>query len=135
VPANLASPRWSVDGRWLAYGSDETGAPEVYLRSVSGSGGAVRISTSGGEFPFWRSDGSELYYRAPDGAIMAVTVRLSPRLSVSPPAVVLSDPPFSRTVRSFEATPDGARFVAFAREEPLVFTLVTNWPARVGGKR
>ena len=62
---------------------------------------------------------------------MQVTVTLSARLRVSPPVVVLSSPPFSRTVRSFEVTPDGERFVAYGREEPLVFTLVTNWPARL----
>jgi len=48
---------------------------------------------------------------------MAVQVRLGPKLSVSSPRVALSSPPFSRTVRSFEVTPDGERFVAFEREE------------------
>jgi eukaryotic-like serine/threonine-protein kinase len=133
-PANLSSPRWSPDGRWLAYVSDETGGPEVYVRAVSG-GVATRVSSAGGEFPFWRADGRELYYRVPDGAIMAVTVRLGPRLAVSSPSVVLADPPFSRMVRSFQVTPDGQRFVAFGREDPLLFTLVSNWQARVTAKR
>ena len=128
----LISPRWSPDGRWMAYVSDETGAPEVFLRPMAGSGGALRVSTAGGEYPFWRADGRELYYRAPDGSIMGVTVTLGPRPVLSKPAVVLADPPFSRTIRSFEVTPDGERFVAFGREDPLLFTLVTNWPARLG---
>jgi Tol biopolymer transport system component len=132
APGNLSSPRWSPDGRRLAYVSDETGAPEVYIRALSSSSVAARVSTAGGEFPFWRADGRELYYRAPDGAIMAVGVRLGPKLVLSSPSVVLSSPPFSRTVRSFEATPDGERFIGFGREDPLLFTLVTNWPARVG---
>jgi tRNA A-37 threonylcarbamoyl transferase component Bud32 len=128
---NLSSPRWSPDGHLLAYVSDENGAPEVYLRPIASSSAAVRISTAGGEFPFWRRDGREVYYRAPDGGIMAVGVTLGPKPALSSPTEVLADPPFSRTVRSFEVTPDGERFVGFGREDPLLFTLVTNWPARV----
>jgi Tol biopolymer transport system component/tRNA A-37 threonylcarbamoyl transferase component Bud32 len=128
---NLASPRWSPDGRWLAYVSDETGAPEVYIRGVSGSGVAVRVSGAGGEFPVWRPDGRGLYYRVPDGAIMGVGVKLGPTISLSPPSVALAAPPFSRMVRSFEVTPDGQRFVGFGREDPLLFTLVLDWAGRL----
>jgi eukaryotic-like serine/threonine-protein kinase len=129
-PGNLASPRWSPDGRWLAYVSDETGGPEVYIRAVSG-GPATRVSSAGGEFPFWGANGRDLYYRVPDGAIMAVSVRLNPSLVVSSPRVILADPLLSRMVRSFQVTPDGQRFIGFGREDPLLFTLVTNWAARV----
>jgi Tol biopolymer transport system component len=131
APGNLSSPRWSPDGRWLAYVSDETGAPEVYLRAVSGSGIATRVSTAGGEFPVWRADGRELYYRVPDGSIMRVGVKLGPPIELSQPGVALPTPPFSRMVRSFDVTPDGQRFVGFGREDPLLFTLVLDWPARL----
>jgi len=132
--ANLSSPRWSPDGRWLTYVSDETGGPEVYIRALSG-GVATRVSSAGGEFPYWRADGRELYYRVPDGAIMAVAVRLGPRLAVSSPTVVLADPPFSRMVRSFQVTQDGQRFVGFGREDALLFTLISNWQVRLTRKR
>ena len=93
---------------------------------------AVRVSTSGGEFPAWRGDGRELYYRVPDGSIRAVGVRLEGSVpELSRPSVVLADPPFSRLVRSFQVTADGQLFVALEREDPLLFTLVTDWPARV----
>jgi Tol biopolymer transport system component/tRNA A-37 threonylcarbamoyl transferase component Bud32 len=126
---NLSTPRWSPDGHWIAYVSDETGGPEVYVRPVSG-GAATRVSSAGGEFPFWRADERELYYRVPDGSIMAVAIRLSPSLSVSSPKVVLADPPLSKMVRSFQVTADGQRFVGFGREDPLLFTVVTNWTVR-----
>lgn len=45
--------------------------------------------------------------------------------------MVLADPPFSRLVRSFQVTADGQLFVALEREDPLLFTLVTDWPVRV----
>jgi Tol biopolymer transport system component len=128
---NLGWPHWSADGRWLAYVSDETGAPEVYIRAVSGSGVAVRVSTAGGEFPIWRADGRELYYRVPDGSIMAVGVKLGPTIVLSPPSVALTNPPLSRMVRPFEVTPDGQRFVGYGREDPLLFTLVLDWAARL----
>jgi eukaryotic-like serine/threonine-protein kinase len=128
--ANLTAPRWSPDGRWLAYGSDETGSPEVYVRPESGPGAATRISVSGGEFPFWRQDGRELFYRAPNGAIMSVGVVPGSKPVLSEPSVVLADPPLNRLVRAFQVTPQG-EFVGFAREDPLLFTLVTDWPARV----
>jgi Tol biopolymer transport system component len=128
--ANLTAPRWSPDGRWLAYGSDETGSPEVYVRPESGPGVATRISVSGGEFPFWRQDGRELFYRAPNGAIMSVDVVPGSKPVLSEPSVVLADPPLNRLVRAFQVTPQG-EFVGFAREDPLLFTLVTDWPARV----
>jgi Tol biopolymer transport system component len=131
VPANLSWPRWSPDGRWLAYVSDETGAPEVYLRAIGGSNVALRVSTEGGDFPVWRPDGRALYYRAPDGAIMTVGVKLGTTATLTSPNVALAYPPFSRMVRSFEVTPDGQRFVGFGREDPLLFTLVVNWAARL----
>ena len=53
----------SMDGRWLAYQSNESGRPEVYVRDMGGSGGRWQISTSGGEEPRWSPDGHELYYR------------------------------------------------------------------------
>jgi hypothetical protein len=49
---------------------------------------------------------------------------------LSEPSVVLADPPLNRLVRAFQVTPQG-EFVGFAREDPLLFTLVTDWPARV----
>ncbi|MFN2240082.1 MAG: TolB family protein, partial [Thermoanaerobaculia bacterium] len=59
---NETSPRFSPDGRWIAYASDVSGAPEVYVRPFEGKGAAVRVSRDGGSQPRWRGDGRELYF-------------------------------------------------------------------------
>jgi dipeptidyl aminopeptidase/acylaminoacyl peptidase len=129
-PANVSTPRWSPDGEWLAYVSDETGAPQVYLRRVDGRGAPVQVSNAGGEVPRWRRDGRELYYRAPDGPVMAVGVTLGSTAVLSRPRVAVASPPFSRLVRSIEATPDGQTFMGLSRGESPVFTIILDWATR-----
>jgi hypothetical protein len=51
----------SPDGHWLAYQSDESGRPEVYVVSYTGGAGKWQISTSGGIEPCWSRDGNELF--------------------------------------------------------------------------
>jgi serine/threonine-protein kinase len=60
--ADESAPRFSPDGRWIAYVSNESGQAEVYLRAM-GAATSRRISTNGGSEPVWRRDGA-LYYRS-----------------------------------------------------------------------
>ena len=57
-------PVFSPDGRWLAYTSDETGRPEVYVRPFPGAGGKWQISTTGGTVPTWSPTKRELLYKS-----------------------------------------------------------------------
>jgi Tol biopolymer transport system component len=66
--------RISPDGRWMAYASNESGRQDVYVTRFPEAGGKWPVSTNGGNFPVWRRDGRELFYRAADGKIMAVPV-------------------------------------------------------------
>jgi dipeptidyl aminopeptidase/acylaminoacyl peptidase len=54
--------RFSPNGRWVAYQSDETGKSEVYVRSFPDGGGKRQISANGGEAPRWSHDGRELFF-------------------------------------------------------------------------
>ena len=65
TPADEETPRLSPDGKLLAYGSDETGQYEVYVRPVAGPGGRVQISAGGGSEPVWAAGGRAIYYRGP----------------------------------------------------------------------
>jgi serine/threonine-protein kinase len=81
--ANEQNPAFSPDGRWLAYVSNETGRDEVYVAPFPGPGGRVAVSSEGGREPVWARSGRELYFRAPDGHLMAVGVGGGPRLGIT----------------------------------------------------
>src|SRR5262249_58238080 len=63
----------SPDGHWLAYQSNESGVPQVYVRPFPNvDDGKWQVSTTGGAKPAWARNGRELYYVAPNFAFMAV---------------------------------------------------------------
>ena len=77
TPFNEAAPRFSPDGRWLAYISDESGRYEIYVQPYPGPGGKWQISTEGGTEPVWNRNGRELFYRSGD-KMMAVDIATQP---------------------------------------------------------
>jgi serine/threonine-protein kinase len=73
TPFDERSPRFSPDGKWLAYVSDESGRNDVYVQPFPGPGPKWLVSTDGGIDPVWSRDGRELFYRH-DDQLMAVAV-------------------------------------------------------------
>jgi Tol biopolymer transport system component len=75
LPGSQISPRISPDGRWMAFGSDETGRSEIYVvpfaTQYSGDSKKWRISKEGGLWPVWSPTGSTIYYRTDLGELMA----------------------------------------------------------------
>ena len=113
TPAQETAARVSPDGRWIAYTSDESGRPEVYLDSYPRPGRRVMASAGGGVHPVWRGDGRELYYWQ-DGALVAV--QLGVPAGDWPPAVgartVLFRAPYNVAPNTmYDVSPDGQRFV------------------------
>jgi Tol biopolymer transport system component len=131
TPFNESSPRFSPDARWIAYASDASGSPEVYVRAAGTSAAsAVRVSRHGGSLPRWRSDGRELYFLAPGGKLMSVPVAADG----TPQA-----PELLFTVTSavdFDPGPDGRLLIQVAEQssEPVIHLLI-NWPARLTPSR
>jgi len=82
APASSYSGRFSPDGRSIAYVSEESGTPEVYLAPLAG-GAPRRVSRSGGRLPRWSGDGRELFFLQPDGLMKAVPARDDAALPVS----------------------------------------------------
>jgi Tol biopolymer transport system component len=123
------SPRFSPDGRWIAYESDESGDSEIYVALTEGAGEKRRLSPAGGQSPRWRRDGHELYYVAPGGFVMALPVTLGPRLEAGAPVPLFR---VDSGIENYDATADGSRFLVSmpaekVRESPI--RVILNWPA------
>lgn len=123
--------RFSPDGRWIAYQSNETGRNEIYVQPFPGPGGKVRISTGGGTNPQWRDDGRELFYRAA-AQLMAVPITITgPRLEAGTPATLFSLA--QRAINSTQAaaytTSDGQRFLITTPTDASIapLTVILNW--------
>ena len=135
APFILSAPEISPDAKWLAYASDESGRHEIYVDSFPVPSTRSRVSTSGGGWPKWRSDGKELYYLAPDRKLMASSVATGDAGLTFAPALALFEgpgvnPDASRT--QFSPSPDGSRFLFNARvvdPTPAGLTVIINWPA------
>ena len=82
TPFNETNAQFSHDGRWIAFQSNESGQPEIYVQPFLRPGQKVRISTEGGIQARWRSDGKELFYLAPDQRLMAVPIQLDAQRNV-----------------------------------------------------
>lgn len=127
--ADEETPRFSPNGAYLAYASDETGNFEVYVRPVSGSGGRVQISAGGGSEPVWARDGRGIYYRGPARLMFAA---LDARAEV-----VRRDTLFLDTYRKenravgYDVFPSGQEFLMQRVETEGLRDLMVlrNWPA------
>jgi len=126
---NEVEARFSPDGHWVVYVSDESGRPEVYVRSFQGAAGKWKVSNGGGEYPRWR--GKELFYLAPDNKLMAVPVKIGSAFEAGNPAVRFR---LSAVLRDYDVSADGQRFILnvhAAEAVSLPMTVVVNWMANV----
>jgi len=132
TPAEEGGPRFSPDGRWLAYASDETGRREVYVQPYPGPGGKWLISTEGGGQPLWNRNGRELFYRNGD-KMMAVDITTQPTFSVGKPKVLFEGRygPAGNTVPQYDVAADGQRFLMNKPVEQETsapqISVVVNW--------
>jgi serine/threonine protein kinase/Tol biopolymer transport system component len=126
------SPRFSPNGNWLAYVSNELGTPEVYIGSFPPSGKPPRqVSTGSGTRPEWTSDGRKLYYRS-KGALYLAPIATN-WTDGSRPAVV-SRRRFGQSdadLSDYAVAPDGRLLVVEPLERATAAThiaVVLNWP-------
>jgi serine/threonine-protein kinase len=133
TPFNESAPRFSPDGRWLAYISDESGRYEIYVQPYPGPGGKWQISTEGGTEPAWNPNGRELFYRTGD-KMMAVDIATKPGFTVGKPRM-LFEGQYEVTpgaFPSYDVSSDGQRFLMLKSSEsaqaaPTQINVVLNW--------
>jgi serine/threonine-protein kinase len=117
----------SPDGRWLAFGSNESGRAEVYVRAYHDDrvGRKWLVSTNGGWEPHWSRTGRELFYRNVD-RLMSVAVSEGPTFRAAEPVAL-----FERPFVTYDVAPDGKRFVLLedAEQEPerLQVVVIPDW--------
>ncbi len=113
-PYDETSPRFSPDGEWLAYTSNESGVPEVFVRHVSGSRRRIQVSRDGGAGPVWSPDGKEIFFGS-RGRLMAVAVASGADLELSVPRELFSGNFVWERPDNFDVSPDGKRFAMIQR--------------------
>jgi Tol biopolymer transport system component len=145
--------RFSPDGHWLAYVSDESGQSQVYVQPFPGPGPKIQVSKDGGFDPMWRRSGGELYYRNDDKMIM-VSISTSPSLRASAPQMLWQAPAQSwsgvglysegsgsscgmpsSTAENYDVTADGQKFLMVRDDDANVtskqIVVVMNWAEEV----
>jgi len=132
TPFNEQTPQASLDGKWIAYASDETGRGEIYIRASSGAYQQWQLSSGGGSQPRWRGDGKELFYLAPDGNVMSAAIEVAPVFRPATPKVLfkLPQPPDRDTPVFEDITPDGQRVllnVPVTERSSVGFHVILNW--------
>ena len=130
----------SPDSNWMAFTSDRSGRPEVYVRPFPAGEGEWPVSTAGGQGPRWRGDGKELFFEAADGKMMAVSVAKAvpgakPIFEPGVPAALFDAHMYHLVDFAYEydVTSDGRRFLINTTEDSgassVPLTVVTNWQA------
>ena len=130
--------RFSPDGKWIAYESDETGHPEIYVRSFpTEAGGKWQISTVGAEQPTWRRDGKELFYLTLDKNLMATEVKTGQTFEAGSGRLLFqthTEPRINTTAmvsrRQYFVGSNGQRFLINTMIEhtaPVEITVLLNW--------
>ena len=126
---NSWDARWSPDGRWIAYTSDESGQPEVYVQAWPAGMPRVRGSIGGGLRPQWGPAGA-LFFRRGNAVMRAYLSGTLKAPALSIPQVVVT----AEGLRDFAIAPDGGRMLAITEVSGTgtsTAQLISNWTSEV----
>ena len=124
---NDTDGRWSPDGTWLAYVSDESGRPDIYASRRDGS--RVRVSFAGGSKPRWSRDGQSIFFLR-GSAIMRARLANSSPASFAPAVPVLDAP----GIRDFDAAHRRDALIAVVpvgSSSSAQVSAIVDWQSRV----
>ena len=128
---NETEGRFSPDGKWVSYASDESDRTEIYVRPFEGAEGRWQISTQGSETPYWKKP-DEIVFQS-GRQVMSVRIRTSPAFSVESPRLLFESPN-----DLLDVMPDGDRFLVRQAGESGSHDdsihLITGWFSEVARK-
>lgn len=135
-PVHGTHPALSPDERWLAFVSNQSGQPEVYVRPLQTEGEQAQVSLAGGSEPLWGPDGRERFDRSPDereSQLIAATVRTTPHFAVTARRALfsLADIVGSNPHTGYGISPDGRTFAMVRRSPATRIMVIQNLPALV----
>lgn len=128
---------FSPDMKWIAYATQATGRPEIYVRpfSAPGTGAAAegqwQVSKDGGQFPLWSADGKEIFFLGPANSLMSAAVTTASGFRAATPQLLFNKPPGPNG--GWDVTADGKKFLisaagsADANGAITTITVVLNW--------
>jgi tricorn protease len=128
-------PRWSPDGKSIAYWSDRSGEYELTIRPADGAGPERTLTSLGRGFrytPFWSPDSTMIAFVDEAARIRMVEVSSGRTRDLDKSPVWLSDGPLQQFQFRWSAD---SRWVAWARpaddnENPAIFVYDTKTSAR-----
>ncbi len=134
TPYRMRDFRFSPDGHYVAYATNESGQDEVYVASFPTFAAKGKISSSGGRYPLWAKGGREILYLAAEGALMSAEIRTGSNVAADAPKLLFRTAGYD--LGRFAVTADGKRFLI---NEPVQkpdtersdITVVLNWAAGI----
>jgi Tol biopolymer transport system component/tRNA A-37 threonylcarbamoyl transferase component Bud32 len=125
-----AQPSFSPDGRWIAYVSNETSEPEIFVESIEPGAGRWRVSTNGGVSPLWSPEGDRIMYITTSGRVLATDVAAAGEGLRFGETTQLDSGAFIDPVRNFavnHATGDMLVVHTAPQDQSNAMQLVTRW--------
>ncbi len=135
-------PQISPDGHWMAYESEESGTPQIYVVPFPSSPGKWQVSATGGLYPRWSKAGHELFFLGSGpsglGALVEVPYAVEGNsFHVGKPQVLFQGFVLLQTnYTPYDVAPDGKHFAMLVEAQgkspgPVLPTVVVNWSSRV----
>jgi serine/threonine-protein kinase len=133
----------SPDGRWLAYESDDSGQPEVYVRPFPNvDAGRWPVSSNGGTRPAWARSGRELFFESGNPAhLIAVSIQTGATLTYGKPRTLFDVTRYQvgeRPGRDYDVAADGRFLLTRPVDRDVTagsgFVVVSQWIDEVRGR-
>ena len=136
--STLKTARFSPDGKWVAYSSNESGKWEIYVTTFPDAHGKWQVSTAGGTQPRWRGDGKELFYLSPDDKLVAVPVKTGANFDTGTPSALFQAYPRETVAATseqffYDVSQDGQKFLINTQLKSAIrpMSVVLNWPSKL----